>query len=271
MKKFPIKLVSVLMLALLLGMLTGCGTSTTPADTGKKETTPESALDKIKSAGKISFAMSGKYPPFNFFNDKNELVGFDVEIGQEIAKRIGVKAEPIASEWDGLIAGLLTKKFDMILGSMAITPERLEKVNFSDPYYRSGAQVIVPENSSIKSPADLKGKNVGVVLGTTFETKARELGATVKTYKGDPDNFTDMVNGRLDAVVTDKIVALNAINKNKYNFKLVGDLLYTEKMGIAIRKEDTDTLNAVNKALTDMMADGTYEKISKKWFNADIR
>lgn len=268
MKKFPIKLVSVLMLALLLGLLAGCGTTT---DAGKKGTTPESALDKIKSAGKISFAMSGKYPPFNFFNDKNELVGFDVEIGQEIAKRIGVKAEPIASEWDGLIAGLLTKKFNMILGSMAITPERLEKVSFSYSYYRSGAQVFVPENSSIKSPTDLKGKNVGVVLGTTFETKARDLGATVKTYKGDPDAFADMVNGRLDAIITDKIVGINAINEKKYNFKLVGDLLYMESMGIAICKEDIDTLNAVNKALTEMKADGTYEKISKKWFNADIR
>ncbi len=267
-KKFPIRLASVLMFTLLLGLLVGCSAS---GDAGKKGTTPESSLDKIKSAGKITFAMSGKYPPFNFYNDKNELVGFDVEIGQEIAKRIGVKAEPIASDWDGLIAGLLTNKFDMILGSMAITPERLQKVNFSDPYYRSGAQIIVPDNSSITGPSDLKGKTVGVGLGTTYETKARELGAIVKTYKGDPDIFADMLNKRLDADITDKIVGINAIKQNNYPFKLVGDLLYVENMGIAIRKEDTDLLNAVNKALTDMKADGTYEKISKKWFGVDIR
>jgi len=228
-------------------------------------------LDRIKADGKLTYAMSGQYPPFNFFNEKNELTGFDVEIGQEIAKRINVNPAPIATEWDGLIAGLIASKFDMILGSMAITDERLLKVDFSTPYYRSGAQVIVPSESKISGGVDLKGKTIGVVLGTTFETKARELGATVKTYKGDPDAFNDMANGRLDGVITDKIVGLNAIKENNYPYKLVGDLLYTEKMGIAIRKDSPKLLEAVNSALAEMMDDGTYQKISEKYFSADIR
>ncbi|WP_045573166.1 ABC transporter substrate-binding protein, partial [Desulfosporosinus sp. I2] len=225
----------------------------------------------IKADGKLTYAMSGQYPPFNFFNEQNELTGFDVEIGQEIAKRINVNPAPIATEWDGLIAGLKASKFDMILGSMAITDDRLKEVNFSASYYRSGAQVIVPSDSNIRGEADLKDKTVGVVLGTTFETKARELGATVKTYKGDPDAFNDMANGRLDAVITDKIVGLNAIKKNNYPYKLVGDLLYEEKMGIAIRKDSPKLLEAVNNALGEMMDDGTYQKISEKYFSADIR
>ncbi|GAB6153850.1 ABC transporter substrate-binding protein [Desulfosporosinus burensis] len=261
MKKFNM----LILVTLTLLVATGCGTSKSNSD----PTT--TTLDRIKADGKLTYAMSGQYPPFNFFNEQNVLTGFDVEIGQEIAKRINVNPTPIATEWDGLIAGLIASKFDMILGSMAITDDRLEKVNFSTPYYRSGAQVIVPSDSNISGGADLKGKTVGVVLGTTFETKARELGATVKTYKGDPDAFNDMANGRLDAVITDKIVGLNAIKKNNYPYKLVGDLLYAEKMGIAIRKDSPKLLEAVNSALAEMMDDGTYQQISEKYFSADIR
>jgi len=260
MKKFNV----LIFITLILLVATGCGTS-------KSNSAATTTLDRIKADGKLTYAMSGQYPPFNFYNEKNQLTGFDVEIGQEIAKRINVKPSPVATEWDGIIAGLVASKFDMILGSMAITDERLQKVDFSTPYYRSGAQVIVPADSSISGGADLKGKTIGVVLGTTYEKKARELGATVKTYKGDPDAFNDMRNGRLDAVITDKIVGLNAIKKNNYPFKLAGDLLYVEKMGIAIRKDSPKLLEAVNNALAKMMEDGTYKQISEKYFSADIR
>lgn len=260
------KLSMLMLVTLILLVATGCGASKSNSDAVTTTT-----LERIKADGKLTYAMSGQYPPFNFFNEQNVLTGFDVEIGQELAKRINVTPAPIATEWDGLVAGLTASKFDMILGSMAITDDRLEKVNFSTPYYRSGAQVIVPSNSNISGGVDLKDKTVGVVLGTTFETKARELGATVKTYKGDPDAFNDMANGRLDAIITDKIVGLNAIKKNNYPYKLVGDLLYAEKMGIAIRKDSPELLEAVNKALNEMMNDGTYKLISEKYFSADIR
>ena len=261
------KKVNILILVtLILLVATGCS-----ASKSNSAATTTTTLDRIKAEGKLTFAMSGQYPPFNFFNEQNELTGFDVEIGQELAKRINVNPAPVATEWDGIIAGLTTSKFDIILGSMAITDERLQKVNFSSPYYRSGAQVIVPSDSNISGGTDLKDKTVGVVLGTTFETKARELGANVKTYKGDPDAFNDMRNGRLDAVITDKIVGLNAIKKNNYPYKLAGDLLYVEKMGIAIRKDSPKLLEAVNNALTEMMDDGTYQQISEKYFSADIR
>lgn len=262
MKMPKLKLIMFVLLILLIA--TGCGAA-------KSNSVAATTLDRIKADGKMTYAMSGQYPPFNFYNTQNQLTGFDVEIGQEIAKRIGVSPAPVATEWDGIIAGLTTGKFDMILGSMAITDERLQKVNFSTPYYRSGAQIIVPTDSKISGGTDLKNKTVGVVLGTTYETKARDLGATVKTYKGDPDAFNDMLNGRLDAVITDKIVGLNAIKKNNYPFKLAGGLLYEEKMGIAIRKDSPKLLEAVNNALAKMMEDGTYKQISEKYFNADIR
>lgn len=276
-KAFVIKGLVVSLVFLMIAV-SGCGASkAAQTSAGDKNVTnqdtkaPETALERIKREGKLTMAMGGKYPPFNFFNDSNQLAGFDVEIGAEIAKRLGVKPETTTIEWDGMIPGLMGKKYDMIMASMAITPERLTKINFSDPYYRSGAQIFVPGNSTIKSAEDLKGKVVGVGLGTTYEKKAGELGANAKTYKSTVDALQDMKIGRVQAVIGDKLVTQYANIKNNYGYKLVGDMLYTENEGIGIRKEDTDLLAAVNKALTDMKADGTYEKISMKWFKMDIR
>ena len=121
-------------------------------------------MDKVLKKGEIKFALTGQYPPFNFVDKNNNLAGFDVEIGKEIAKRIGVKGVPITIAWDGIIAGLLAKKYELICGSMAITPKRLKSIDFSDPYYRSGAQLFVGKNSTINSVNDLKGKKIGKAM-----------------------------------------------------------------------------------------------------------
>ena len=172
-------------------------------------------LAKVKEKGEIKMAMSGQYPPFNFVNDKNQLTGFDVEIGQAVAKRMGIKAVPLSTAWDGIIAGLLANKYELICGSMAITPERLKSIDFSDPYYRSGAQLFVKKDSAVKSVADLKGKKVGVTLGTTYEKWVREniTDADVRTYKGVPDMILEVSYGRIDGFITDKIVGALAIKK----------------------------------------------------------
>lgn len=116
----------------------------------------DNSLERVKKAGKIMFAMSGGYPPFNYFNDKDELTGFDVEIGRAVAKRLGVKYEPVTTDWNGILEGLRSGRYDGIFGSMAITDERLKVVDFTDPYYYSGAQLIVKKDSKIKGPEDLK-------------------------------------------------------------------------------------------------------------------
>lgn len=126
-----------------------------PTISNEKPATDDS-LDRVKKAGKIKFAMSGGYPPFNYFNDKEELTGFDVEIGKEVAKRLGVSYEPVTTDWSGILEGLRSKRYDGIFGSMAISKERSEVVDFTDPYYYSGAQLIVRNDSKINSPDDLK-------------------------------------------------------------------------------------------------------------------
>lgn len=122
----------------------------------KDDVAKDDSLNRVKKAGKIKFAMSGGYPPFNYFTENDELTGFDVEIGKEVAKRLGVQYEPVTTDWSGILEGLRSGRYDGIFGSMAVTSKRLEVVDFTDPYYYSGAQLIVRNDSKIKSPEDLK-------------------------------------------------------------------------------------------------------------------
>lgn len=230
-------------------------------------------LQAVKENGTITMAMSGQYPPFNFVDDQNQLTGFDVEIGKEVAKRIGVKGEPISTAWDGIIAGLLANKYELICGSMAITEERLKSIDFSDPYYRSGAQVFVKSGSTVKSVDDLKGKKVGVTLGTTYEqwVRANIEDVDIRTYKGVPDMILEISNGRIDGFITDKIVGALAIKDKGVAISLAGDLLYEEKMGIALRQGNPELKKAINAALAAMKEDGTYHAVSMKWLGLDVR
>lgn len=120
------------------------------------EAATDGSLDRVKKAGKISFAMSGGYPPFNYFTEDDQLTGFDVEIGQAVAGKLGVEYEPVTTDWSGILEGLRSGRYDGIFGSMAITDARLEVVDFTDPYYLSGAQLIVQKDSGITGPEDLK-------------------------------------------------------------------------------------------------------------------
>lgn len=121
-----------------------------------EERASDDSLERVKEAGKLQFAMSGGYPPFNYFTENDELTGFDVEVGKEVAKRLGVEYEPVTTDWSGILEGLRAGRYDGIFGSMAITDERLEVVDFTDPYYYSGAQLIVRQDSTITGPEDLK-------------------------------------------------------------------------------------------------------------------
>ena len=232
-------------------------------------------LSKIKDAGEMKIAMSGAYPPFNFINEKNEVVGFDAAIGREIARRLGVKPVIVTTAWDGILAGLLANKYDTICGSMTITEKRLEVVDFVGPYYRSGRGIFIRNDENFASLADLEGKNIGVTLGETHEKWARtQKGWEIKTYKGLTELFLELENKRIDAIVIDSIPGLLAIKKTAKPIKKMelpeiegGDV----NIGIAIRKNNPELKAAMQQALDEIMADGTYTKISNEWIGSDIR
>lgn len=232
-------------------------------------------LDKVKSTNSLSVAMTGQYPPFNFVNDQNQVVGFDASIGMEIAKRLGVEGKIVTTAWDGIIAGLLANKYDTIVGSMTITPEREKAVDFVGPYYHAGRGVFVSEASPVKTLDDLKGKTLGVTLGETHEKWARAQGGwDIRTYKGLPELLLDLKAGRVDAIVVDNIPVKVAMKQSGEKVRQL-DTPDIEggsvAIGIAIRKGNPDLKAAMQKALDDMMADSTYEKISQEWIGSDIR
>lgn len=184
---------------------------------------------------------------------------------------MNMKPTPITNPWETLIQGLQSKKYDAILGSMAITEERLKAVSFSNPYYRSGAQIFVAKkNTSISSPEDLKGKKIGVVKASTFKDLVAKHTDQITEYDSDITALMDLEPGRIDAVITDQMVGLRMIKEGKSNIKEAGKPLNLDEMGIAIRKDDKEMVEKVNKALDEIIKDGTYEKISKKWFGRNI-
>ncbi len=217
-------------------------------------------------------ALTGKYPPFSFYDQEGDLVGFDVDVSREIARRMGRDLEIITTEWDGILPGLLAGKYDAIIGSMAITPERAEKVAFSRPYYTSGAQLFVhrknPHHVYNIAEAEEKELTVGVVRGETFETYLRNHrpGVNIRTYKSANDIFLDMETGQLDAFVTDKLVGTYQARQAGRPFVWVGDLLYEEQMGIPVVKQRPALLSEINTALGEMRRSGKLKEIYDKWF-----
>jgi polar amino acid transport system substrate-binding protein len=257
----------VFLLAAMMLILSACGTE--KADGEKEAKANEGKLELVKK-GALTFSMTGQYPPLNFKKD-GKLTGFDVEIGTEIAKRIGLEANPVTNPWETIIQGLKAKKYDAIIGSMTATPERDKQVDFTNPYYLSGAQIFVAEgNNDIQSKEDLKGKTIGVIQASTWKDMAEELSDQVKGYPTDVNALQDLELGRLDAVITDKIVGVSAQNEKGLKIKEIGELLNEDRVSVAVAEGNKELADQINEALQSMIDDGTYEKISMKWFNTNI-
>lgn len=234
----------------------------------------QGVLAQVKQRGTLRIALEGTFPPFDYQDKSGKLVGFEVDLADALAKRMGVKPEFMPTKWDGILAGLDAGRYDVIMNQVTMTPERLKKYDFSQPYTISGQQLIVrkDEQAKITKPADLAGKSVGVGLGTVYEAwlKKNVPQANVKTYDDDPTKYQDLRVGRTDAVVADRLVSGYLIKQSGGDIVAAGEPFAKENQGIAMRKGSTDLLNAVNKALDDLHRDGTFKQISEKWFGTDV-
>lgn len=264
------KKLSIFLVAAMLLILSACGTQ--QSEQVEKETKSGDSEFGLVKEGSLTFAMTGQYPPLNFKKD-GKLTGFDVEIGTEIAKRMGLEANPVTNPWETIIQGLKAKKYDAIIGSMTATAERDEQIDFTEPYYLSGAQIFVAnDNTDIQSKEDLQGKTIGVIQASTWKDIAETLTSPdmVKGYPVDVNALQDLSLGRLDAVITDKIVGVSAQNEKGLDIKPIGDLLNEDRVSIGIAEGNTELATKINEALQSMIDDGTYEEISMKWFNTNI-
>ncbi len=264
-------------LALLLIAFTmvmaACGgqNGNTKSEAGKG-TAEAGLLGEIKANGKIRIGTEGTYPPFTYHDESGKLTGFDVEIAEEIAKRLGVTAEFSEAKWDGMFAGLDAKRFDLVANQVSINDERKKKYDFSDPYSVSKAVLIVHEdNQDVKSFADLKGKKAGQSLTSNLTELAKANGADIVQTDGFNQAIELLVSKRIDATVNDGLSFLDfKKHRPEAKVKVVAEHESASSSGILLRKGEQTLVDALNKALADMKADGTYLTISKKYFNADI-
>lgn len=232
----------------------------------------QSSLAEIQRAGVIKIGTEGTYPPFTYHDKRGKLVGFDVEIGELIASGLGVKPQFVEGKWDGLIAGVDAKRYDLVLNEVAITPERLKKYDFSDPYITSKAVIVVhSDNQSIKSFADLKGKKSSQSLTSNFAQLAKSSGAEVVATEGFNQSLELVLTGRVDATINDSLSFLD-FKKQKPDAKL--KVAATEAKGdqsaALLAKGQPELLAAINQALRNAKQDGEYQKISQKYFGTDV-
>ncbi|MBI3898249.1 MAG: amino acid ABC transporter substrate-binding protein [Gammaproteobacteria bacterium] len=229
------------------------------------------SLDEIKKQGKIVIASEGQYAPFNFF-EGSRLTGFEIDVADAVAKKMGLAVEWKTLAFDALLAGLATDRWDLVIASHAITPEREKAVTFTAPHYCSGG-VIVSKSASISKAKDLAGHTVAAQTGTSYLEALQKIPGinAVKNFPKDTDAQSALMSGRVDAWVTDKFVAKPAVASNpKANLK-IGDFVVVERVAAAVKKGNNSLAQAYNEALKQVMADGTYAAISKKYFDEDVR
>ncbi|MCZ7934767.1 transporter substrate-binding domain-containing protein [Agrobacterium leguminum] len=227
----------------------------------------------------IKIATEGVYPPFNYV-EGGKLTGFDVDIANALCEKAKLKCEIVTQEWDGMIPALVAHKFDAIVASMNITEERKKKIDFTAKYYDTPAKFMAPKDAKVTdiSPTALAGKTIGVQGSTTQQNflEAKYKDSTIKTYTTVDDASADLAAGRLDVVLSDKILLDEWLKKSSDGSccELVGDdlrdPLFGAGKGVGVRKEDTALREKLDAALKEILADGTYKTINAKYFPFSI-
>jgi polar amino acid transport system substrate-binding protein len=228
----------------------------------------------------VRIAMDATYPPFESLDPSGEIVGFEVDIGKALCERMKVTCEFSNQAWEGIIPGLLANNYDAILSSMSITEERMQQMDFTDKVYNTPPAIAVPNDSPLKgvTPEDLKGITIGAQTSTTHANyaEAKFPDAELKIYPSPDEYKLDLSSGRIDAAIDD-VVVLDEWTKSEAGkcCKVLGVLptdpvINGEGAGIGIRKEDGDLKEMFNKALAEIIADGTYKAINDKYFAFDV-
>jgi lysine-arginine-ornithine-binding protein len=228
------------------------------------------------SAESYKVGSEGAYPPFNTKDASGNITGFDVDIAMAICAEMKADCTVVAQDWDGMIPALQNKKFDFIVASMSITEERLKAVNFTDPYYSNKLQYVAKKGVDLDISADsIKTKKIGAQRATiAAEWLEKNVpGAQVSLYDTQENAWLDLEAGRTDAVIADVYPAYEWLQSDTgKNFEFKGEPVFDDdKIGIAVRKADTELLAKLNTALKAVMDSGKYDEINKKYFPFSIR
>jgi polar amino acid transport system substrate-binding protein len=226
-------------------------------------------LDSIKAKGELVVATNAEYPPFEMLEGE-KFVGIDMEVAQIIADKLGVKLKLDNMSFDAVLAAVPSGKCDLGMSSLSITEDRAKVMDFSDPYMETSIKMIVAKDSAIATLDDLVGKKIGVQLGTLADTTVASFveGAEVSRMNKDSDALMELINGKVDAVMTDSAPAQALVEKNADKVKLVDEPLSSDKLAIATKKGNAELIAFVNSVLKDMQADGSFQKIVEKYIPA---
>ena len=231
-------------------------------------------LSQIRTNGKIIFAMEGQWSPWTYHDENGDLIGYDTEVGRAIANKLGVEAEFVEGEWDGLFTGLDTGRYDAIINGVEITEERSRKYDFTTPYaYVRTALCVADTNTEILGFNDLNGKKTSNSLGSTYADMAAELGATVENVDTLAETISMVTSGRVDATLNSEDSFADYLNEHPdAPIKLVATTEEASKVAIPLRKgtESATLKEAIDNALKELAEDGTLAELSVKYFGTDI-
>ncbi|NOT78549.1 MAG: amino acid ABC transporter substrate-binding protein [Bacteriovoracaceae bacterium] len=232
-------------------------------------------LDGVLKAKKLKIAVDSTYPPMEFESAEGLVIGLDIDLAREIASLLKVEAEFIVMPWDGILAGLKSNRYDIIMSSMNITPERSAQVNFV-PYLKMGQVFVVKKSSKpVTKPSDLNGRTVAVQVDTTSFSavegmiKSGVKLKSLKTFPGATETFSAIKANQADVIVTDEAVGKYYAGLDSKTFMVSGNAVAPEVIGIAVKKSDTKLHSAITNAIVKLKANGTYTRLYKKWLNEE--
>ena len=264
MRSRLLALLAALALIITAGFVVGCGDD----DDDGGDSGGGDDLGLIQE-GQLLVGTDTPFPPFEI-GQPPDITGYDIEVLNAIAEKMGVEPEYQDTGFDTIFRDVANGQFDISAAATTITPERQEKVNFSDPYYEAQQALLVPEGSDIATTADLGGAIVGAQDGTTGETYANDEtdAAEVRGFPEGPDAVAALRNGQVDAVIIDQPVAVDAL-ENIGGVIIAEEIPTNELYGFAMAKQNTALLDAVNGALQEIKDDGTLAELYQKYFKSD--
>jgi polar amino acid transport system substrate-binding protein len=276
MKKFVVVLLIALAAVLLIILLALMGTVFAGGKTDQGAKGGDNSLQNILSKKKLVLGLDDSFPPMGFRNEDNEIVGYDVDLAKEVARRLGVELVPQPIDWNAKEQELNTGEIDCIWNGFTITEERKQNVLYTPPYLKNAQVLVVKSSSPVNTLRDMAGKTAGTQAGSSSIDAiedAPEFKASLKSvveYKDFLTALMDLDVGGVDAVVIDLVVANDNINRSGKAFRILQETLGEEEFGIGFRKNDKALADKVWETLLDMAKDGTVARIATQWLGADI-
>ena len=261
-------LIAALMIAACLLTAAGCGS----AQSGEQR--DDDSLQKVLDAGQLVLGLDVGFPPMGFIDDSGEIVGFDIDVAQEVCDRLGVKLVKLGINWDTKEKTLNNGTIDCIWNGMSVTPARAESMNLSEPYMKNEMIFVVLGSSDAKTMRDLAGRTVGVQSGSTaqelLEDSVLSGNITIRLYDTNQQLLENLKMGVVDAALLDSVAAYYIIFSSNVPFFVLPESLGEEEYAVGFRKGDQALRDRVQEILGEMKADGTLGQISKSWFGSDI-